>query len=126
VEPDTKEQASRVEGGASKLIYLASPYTDNEMQVVVYRYNKTVAYVAAMLSRDTFIYSPIVYAHNIATAHTLPTDADWWWAFNKTMIERCDEMWLLCLAGWDTSKGIRQETDFAHLIGKLVLLKAPL
>ena len=126
MEPNTKEQTTCVEERTAKLIYLASPYTHDEMQVVAYRYNKTVAFVAANLSQHEFIYSPIVYAHNIATAHKLPTNAEWWWSFNKTMIERCDVMWLLGLAGWDESKGVRQEVDFGHIIGKIILYKPPL
>lgn len=119
MEQHTEEQTPRVAPG-TELIYLASPYSHENFVIVNARYRDTQDFVARHLAAGRFIYSPIVYAHPLAVRHNLPTSAEWWWAFNKTMIDHCDMIWVLCLRDWENSRGVRDEIDYAEIIGKLV------
>ena len=123
MEPDTKEQASRVEERTAKLIYLASPYSGDNVE---HNYARALHYVAFCARQRDCVYSPIVHWHEAAKKYELRTDCMFWWPFNTRMIEACDEVWVLTLPDWRTSVGVKKEVDFAELIGKPVIYRAPL
>ena len=117
MEQHTKEPTLQDAPG-TELIYLASPYTHENPLVVADRHRSTMTFVAKHLLDGRFIYSPVVYAHTMAMRYSLPSSAEWWWAFNKTMIERCNVVWVLCLAGYEHSRGVRDELDYAEVLDK--------
>jgi hypothetical protein len=63
--------------------------------------------------------------HSLAVRRKLPTHAAYWFDVNKRLINACDAVWVLMLEGWDESIGIREEVDYADIIGKTVRFKAP-
>ncbi len=89
------------------------------------RYADALYNTAILIKQGHFIYSPIVHFHPIACLHDLPRDVDFWWEFNKDMIERCDEFWVLTLPGWENSIGILKETELASELGKPVKIIDP-
>lgn len=103
------------------MIYLASPYTHDSKDVEHERY-EAVAKVCAKLARSgDHVYSPIAHWHPIAVEHDMPTDFHWYRAMNESMISRCDSVWVLMLPGWQESKGVKHEIDFANSLGKVVI-----
>lgn len=99
------------------MIYLASPYTHPDPQVVQSRFLSAMQYTADCLCAKEFIYSPIVHCHELATRHTLPTDFDFWKSYNFHMLGRADELRVLMLDGWETSKGVSAEIMLAQELG---------
>lgn len=97
----------------SVLIYLASPYTHPERQVEIDRFEATEAVTAKLLKAGFNVYSPIVYAHQMAERYQFPTDAAYWEKFNSVFFNRCGHLVILCLPGWTSSKGIVMESDWA-------------
>lgn len=95
------------------LVYLASPYSHPNPDVQEYRYKRTMEFVAANLKTKFLIYSPIVYCHPITVAHSLPGNAPAWRDHNRFMLEKCDQLWILCLKDWTDSQGIKQEIKWA-------------
>lgn len=95
------------------MIYLASPYSHPEPAVRQRRYEQTMAAQAYLLRRGEHVYSPIVACHPMALAHDLPTDAEWWAEYNLDMLKRCSDVYVLCLFGWEDSKGVAQEIEWA-------------
>ena len=105
----------------SKLIYLAAPYTDPDPEVSALRAEQA-AYAAAMLmSRyDFVVFSPITHGH--AVVDHLPLEKaishDFWMEQCIPVLDRCDELHILRLPGWERSRGVKYEWDFAVRVHK--------
>lgn len=91
------------------MIYLASPYSDPSPIVREHRFEVAQYFTAYWLKRGTIVFSPIVYCHDLAIAHSLPTDFAFWQNFNEKMLNRATELWVLRLPGWENSIGVNSE-----------------
>lgn len=102
------------------MIYLASPYTHEDKKIEQERFELTINCVANLLRKNILVYSPIVYAHQMVVNFDL--DGGWkqWQEMSFDMIERCNEVWVLTLDGWDKSIGVIEEIKFASQAGKHV------
>lgn len=97
-----------------ELIYLASPYTHESLDVMRQRFDAVVC-VAAQLMRDGyFIFSPISHTHPIASEHSLPRGWEYWQEYDELIISRCDRLMVLMLDGWKESKGVNAEIEIAE------------
>lgn len=94
------------------MIYLASPYSGTARQQEE-RYREAMACAAAFIAKGERIFSPIVYAHEMALRYDLPKDAIFWQAFNAEMIRFSKLMLVLCLPDWEYSRGVKEEIDTA-------------
>ena len=97
-------------------IYLASPYTHPDEDVVQHRYEMAEAHTAYMLQMKLHVYSPIVHCHNLATRYNLPTNHKFWLDYNKQMLRAARELQILTLKGYEDSEGIAEETFVARLL----------
>ena len=91
------------------MIYLAQPYTDPRPEIRNYRYDAALKVTADYTRLGFLIYSPIVHYHNVAVRHNLPGDFQFWRQLNFEALERCSEIWILPLEGWEKSLGLRAE-----------------
>jgi hypothetical protein len=96
-----------------KFIYFASPYSHSDKSVRLDRYHKALTVTASYLKAGKVIYSPIVHCHELALIKNMPTDAAFWWRYNRAMLSQAGELWLLTLDGWQQSKGMRKESLYA-------------
>ena len=94
-------------------IYLASPYSDKSETVRHERYLKTAEATAQMLLQGLHIYSPIVHCHELAKRFQLPGDFDFWNKYNFAMLGEASALHILELPGWNKSKGIHAEIQYA-------------
>ena len=103
---------------SDKLIYLASPYSHEDPAVRERRYQDALHATTLLFKQGLFVYSPIAYCHAMATDHAM--DGAWasWQAFDKLMVDRCDELWVLDLDGWIDSVGVTAEVGHAGCNGK--------
>ena len=86
---------------------------------------QTVCHAAAELMRSgQHVFSPIAHSHPIAT-YGLPTDWSYWEAYGRWHLERCDEVLVLMLDGWQVSVGVAAEIAIATELGKAVEYVAP-
>lgn len=101
------------------MIYLASPYSQNPEKL----YKEVLEYVVKYF-KDTgiMLFSPIVYGHNIAKANKplLNIDFSAWEKFDLDMLSKADELWILMLDGWEQSKGVFREIEYAMKLNKKV------
>jgi len=104
-----------------KLIYLASPYTHDDRAVEVERFRVACRVAAHIMRKGDHVFSPIAHSHNIAT-YGLPSDFDFWREYDERMIYFCDSVAVVCLSGWETSRGVQGEIRFAEKLGKRVRL----
>lgn len=101
----------------SKIIYFCSPYTHADKEVVESRYLKTATAIAKLISEGHVVISPIVYGHNLLKYHDMPSDWEFWKNFCRSFLEKCEEMIVYKLDGWDKSTGIAGEIEFAKSLG---------
>ena len=100
---------------SDKLIYLAGPYSyDPEAAFTLH-----MAYTAAIMENfNHLVFSPIVHNHPLAKTHTLPTDYTFWQFYNKGMILKSDEVWVMNVPEWEKSMGTQYEISVADEHGK--------
>ena len=77
-----------------------------------YRYQEVMRYRAVLMNKRKIAYSPIVDCHEMAKTHSLPRDINYWWEYNRMMIDRSNEFHLLTLEGWEESKGVMRELGY--------------
>lgn len=97
-----------------KLIYLASPYSSPSKVIMNHRYDSACKAVGLFSAMGMWVYSPIVHYHMPSLLIDLPTDSDFWWDINRSMLDRCDMLVVLTLDGWQESKGVKQEIEYAQ------------
>lgn len=103
---------------AKTKVYLATPYQwrgSNEGLIswIVrwWRYRKVTKVAAVWMGKGYNIFSPITHSHligkfvNLSHAEWLEYDFQW--------IDACDELWVYCQPGWQTSDGVSQEVAYA-------------
>lgn len=99
-------------------IYICSPYTSQARGVEKLReehkkYYNVSGYVAHLLRKEIQVFSPIVFAHNIAISYYLPGNVDFWFECEKAWIDWSTELHVYCDVGWEVSDGIDRELRYA-------------
>ena len=98
-----------------KRIYLAAPYSHPnpaERECRVEMVNKKAA---ELMQAGNLVFSPLSHSHPISK-HCIvdPCDHDFWLRQDLWILDICDEFHILCLDGWETSKGIATEFNRAQ------------
>lgn len=99
------------------MIYLASPYSHPDPEIVRERYAKTLKATAELLLRRKIVFSPIVHCHQMALIYKMPTSAEYWKQYNHGMLLAALELYVLQIRGWDTSPGVAYEISVATELG---------
>lgn len=102
-----------------KLIYLASPYTSTHEAVIERRVKQTQFAAAELIEAGHLIFSPVVHSHPLSEhisfdSTNTPGAMSEWMDYDKAMIDKADEVWVLCLDGWDESLGVEAEIEHAR------------
>jgi hypothetical protein len=95
------------------LIYLATPYSHTDFDVMLQRFNTVNAVSAKLMVEGHHIFSPISHTHPIAMAGQLPTGWDYWEQYDRAILSICKELWVLKQEGWQDSKGVQGEIAIA-------------
>ena len=106
------------------MIYLASPYTHPNPEIREQRFEAVCRVAAELMRRREIIFSPIAHSHSIA-AFGLPTHWEFWEMVDREHLKRCDELAVLMLEGWKTSRGVQAEIRIAAELGKPVRYLEP-
>lgn len=87
------------------MIFLSSPYSKHPELGY-----STAKFAAAELIRQGHcVVSPIVHCHVIASEYNLPTDAEWWWAYNRRLMLASTYMLVLSTDWTGDSQGVSME-----------------
>lgn len=97
------------------MIYIASPYSGTEEEMES-RYRAVADYTARMINVGLVVYSPIVHFHHLSKEYSLPTDFNFWQNINMGMMNKSNQLFVLCIEGWKESKGVTAEIQ--HAISK--------
>ena len=97
--------------------YLASPYSDFDPAIRLQRFQAACKATAELMNEGVRIFSPIAHTHPIAMAGDLPLGWDFWEQYDREMIAVCDELIVLCLDGFEDSRGVQAEIAIAKELG---------
>ncbi len=95
------------------MIYIASPYSHKDKNVVEYRVKSVAQYSAKLLINKQPSISPITVGTTILKYANLPSDFEFWKQFSLDLLAVCTEIHVLMLDGWRESIGVLAEIEFA-------------
>ena len=101
----------------NKLAYLATPYSDNNPEIMEERFLKVNKVASILISNGEIIFSPISHTHPIKLAGNLPGTWQFWDEFDRTYLERCYRLYVLMIDGWEKSTGVNAEIKIAKELG---------
>jgi hypothetical protein len=97
------------------LIYLASPYSkySGGLQEA---FERVVKKAGELMLLGYKVFCPIAHTHHIqATIGDI--GADGWLEQDFAVLERCDELWVYKMPGWENSYGVQKEIERANVLG---------
>jgi hypothetical protein len=99
------------------MIFVSSPYSNPDPFLQRNNFLLVEEFVAKQIKEHNLIvFSPIVYAHEMAIRHRLGTDAFFWQTFNTEMLRWSECLFSLQLPGWKESKGVALEFKLAKIL----------
>ena len=101
----------------SSVIYIASPYSHEDKLVRNSRFEQIAKITAKLTANGIVAFSPIAYGHTLLNYEKLPTNWAFWQNFCLSFLQHCDELWVYQMDGWEQSKGIAEEIEFAKKKG---------
>jgi hypothetical protein len=105
-------------------IYLASPYSarlndgEPDRDLMYIRFQDVCRVAAMLMNLGYVVFSPIAHSVSIAAHLDNHLDAEFWLKQDFPLIHWCDELWMLMLDGWDQSKGMAREQEYAERLCK--------
>jgi hypothetical protein len=108
------------------LIYLAAPYSHHDREVVQRRVLEINIAAAFLFQRGYFVFSPISHTHPIKECSGLGGGWAFWSAYDYAMLDKCDRLMVLMLAGWDISVGVQAEIAYWREKNRKVEYLSPL
>lgn len=100
-------------------LYLASPYSHPDPKVREERFRLACRKSAEYLLGGISVFSPIAHSHPIADylPEAMRLDIDLWMLADLPMLRFAKELHVLCIQGWDVSKGVAREIEYARQVG---------
>ena len=97
----------------SEIIYLATPYMNDNMEVMDFRADVSDVIAASLADRGHIVFAPISSWHHIAKSYDLPKDWNFWNRLDTAFIKASSALWIIPIWGWIDSKGVTAETKLA-------------
>lgn len=97
----------------SHIIYLASPYSHEDLTIREERYQAVAREAGLLINEGNVVFSPIAHSHPIAVYGKVDGGWETWVKQDLAILARCDEFMVLMLPGWEHSTGIQVEELFA-------------
>lgn len=108
-----------------KLIYLASPYSHKSKKVMKQRAIQ-ISKIAAILHRyGVTVFCPIAHSVMLAKHGKIKGSFNEWMKDDYLFLEKCDELWVCELKGYDKSVGVLAEIKATRLANKPVRFFKP-
>lgn len=109
-----------------KVYYFASPYSHIKASIVNARYKEQQRLVAHLIKEfGSLIINPIEMCHNIAKNYDLPSGYDFWMTRDRKLISISNAVIVALMPGWEISKGVNDEIQYALSLGRPVYYLDP-
>jgi hypothetical protein len=95
------------------MIYIASPYSHEDVVVMEERAYAVTYYCYTEIKKGNTVFSPITYGHQIRKMGNMPNDWDFWMNFCLDFLKHSDELHVLTLDGWERSVGVKAEIQWS-------------
>ena len=97
--------------------YLAVPYSHPNKLIMNIRF-ETVTFVLAELSRQGKVcFSPITHSHKVSVDFGVDGEWEFWQSIDFKFLDACQSIIVLKLDGWDRSRGVLAEIEYAKQSG---------
>ena len=102
-----------------KVVYLASPYSHQHESVRQARFDAVCKKAAKYIEEGICVFAPIAHSHPIADHmdESKRMCFDTWMKADLPLLRKCDELHVLCLEGWRSSRGVTKEIEYADAMG---------
>lgn len=97
----------------NKRLYVAIPYSSDDKNIEIERYEKVTKLTAKLTKLRYKVMSPITYGHTLIQYEDMPGSYDFWEDFCISFLKDCDLLIVLTLDGWEDSKGLNGEIEYA-------------
>jgi len=94
--------------------YLASPYTHTDATVRQARYEAACRAAAELMLRGRVVFSPIAHSHPIEAHMPHAQSEEFWLRQCRPLLQACSRVAVLCLDGWQESRGLAEEIRIAR------------
>ena len=101
-------------------VYLMCPYSHKRYHVRQSRVLLASRTAAYLMRQGYCVYSPLSHSDQIAHHIENHLDHDFWLRQCRPFVEWADEVHLILADGWDKSRGIALELEWAKELGKPV------
>ena len=101
-------------------IFVISPYTHADVEVVEERVWEADLYVGSLVKQGKVVYSTVSAMHHITKICELPDTWEYWKHHCEQMIYNTYEVHVLCLDGWEESEGVLAEIEIAKMFSKKI------
>jgi hypothetical protein len=110
------------------LIYLASPYSHKDKNVRIKRFEEVSRIAGNLAAQGHVLICPIAMDHPMHKYADvdMPTDWEFWKRYDTVLLERCDELWVAKMDGWNKSVGVKAEIEYAKSLNIPVLYLDPI
>lgn len=100
----------------SDLTYLASPYSDPSPIVRHQRFEAACRVAGRLMKQGVCVFSPIAHSHPIEQCFDdgVKEGHAFWLQQDFAVLEKCAKLIVLTLPGWEASRGVAAEIDFAN------------
>lgn len=102
--------------------YLGSPYTHKNPKVRQRRYEAVRNFAGFLAKHGEWVFCPIMHSHDMAIHCDMPYTFEFWDDWNKALIRPSRGVIVFQIEGWDTSRGLKSEIDYAKQIGLPVIM----
>jgi hypothetical protein len=98
------------------LVYLASPYSHPDPRVKEERFRLACAAAGRLMKEGECVFSPIAHSHSIEQHfHDGAIEGhDFWLKQDFSILRHCSKLIILALDGWEKSRGVAAEIEFAQ------------
>lgn len=101
------------------MIYLATPYAHDDEEVKLDRQRIACDLATGLIRQGLPIFCPIAYGKMIR--ETMPAAQHWshetWMKLDLQFLAKSDMLLVATMPGWDKSKGVTEEIEFAKRYG---------
>ena len=109
------------------LVYLASPFSHKDKLVEHARYLMVLSAWKWIIKNwsNVHVIPAIVLSYPTVEAGDIPGDWQFWQKFDRTLISKCSEFWVLCVSGYRESLGVAAELQIARSLGLKIKFLVP-
>ena len=103
------------------IVYLAGPYTHQDSEVRLARYEAITLVAARLIEKSCIVFSPLTMTHpiDIIMSEEAETQgSDFWVEFDEAFMSACGQIKVLKLPGWNESNGVKREIE--HFKGRQI------